>query len=149
MRKPTEHVTFVGGHDRVEREIVPFGARLGLVVEVHNGQTRGNGADRLIALVRRTDLVVIVTGTNSHGAVHIAKREAAKSGARVRILKSCGAGTARALLAELAQASAARNRGRAEGRTVRNNRRDRSCSGFNAPEMSCVDACRAASADRG
>jgi hypothetical protein len=107
MRNRSEYVAFVGGHDRVEREIVAFGAQLGLHVEVHNGHTRGNGADRLIALVQRTDVVVIVTGTNSHNAVHIAKREAAKSGARVCILKSCGAGTARALLAEIAQANAA------------------------------------------
>jgi hypothetical protein len=105
MQNRNEHVAFVGGHDRVEREIVTFGAQLGLRVEVHNGHTRGSGADRLIALVQRTDVVVIVTGTNSHNAMHIAKREAAKSGARVRILKSCGAGTARALLAEIAGAN--------------------------------------------
>jgi hypothetical protein len=107
MTNRSEHVTFVGGHDRVEREIVPFGAQLGIEVEVHNGHTRGNGADRLVALIHRTDVVVIVTGTNSHNAVHIAKREAAKTGARVHILKSCGVGTARALLAEIAHASAA------------------------------------------
>jgi len=100
-------VAFVGGHQRVEREIIAFGAELGLCVEVHDGHTRGNGAARLVALVHRTDFVVIVTGTNSHNAVHVAKREAAKWGARVRILKSCGAGTARALLAEIAQANAA------------------------------------------
>jgi hypothetical protein len=103
-RRP--RVGFVGGHDRVEREIVSFAAELGLDVEVHNGHTRGSGKDRLVALVHRTDLVVIVTGTNSHNAVHVAKREAAKSGARIRILKSCGAGTARALLAEIARAAA-------------------------------------------
>ena len=101
-RRP--RVGFVGGHDRVEREIVSFAAELGLDVEVHNGHTHGNGKQRLVALVHRTDLVVIVTGTNSHNAVHLAKREAAKSGAQIRILKSCGAGTARALLAEIAAA---------------------------------------------
>jgi hypothetical protein len=101
------HVTFVGGHDRIEREIVLFGERLGIHVEVHNGHTRGNGANRLVALMHRTDLVVIVTGTNSHNAMHIAKREAAKSGARIFILKSCGTGTARSLLAEIAQGTAA------------------------------------------
>jgi hypothetical protein len=107
MRNRYEHVTFVGGHDRIEREIVSFGAQLGIDVEVHNGHTRGNGASRLISLMHRTDLVVIVTGTNSHNAMHIAKREAAKSGARVCILKCCGAGTARTLLAELAHGTAA------------------------------------------
>jgi hypothetical protein len=103
MTNRGDRVTFVGGHDRVEREIVAFGTQLGIQVEVHNGHTQGNRVDRLIALIHRTDVVVIVTGTNSHGAVHIAKREAAKTGARVRILKSCGAGTARALLTAIAQ----------------------------------------------
>jgi hypothetical protein len=101
MRKSIERVTFVGGHDRVEREIVAFGEQIGIQVGVHNGHTRGNRIEHLIALVQRSDVVVIVTGTNSHNAVHVAKREAARAGARVRILKSCGAGTARALLAEI------------------------------------------------
>jgi hypothetical protein len=98
-------VGFVGGHDRVEHEIVAFGAEVGIDVEVHDGHTAGTGKCRLVALVRRIDLVVIVTGTNSHNAVHLAKREAAKAGARVLILKACGVGTARALLAEIAAAA--------------------------------------------
>ncbi len=107
MKNRSDRVAFVGGHDRIEREIVSFAARLGIEVEMHNGHTRGNGATRLAALIQRTDVVVIVTGTNSHNAVHIAKREAAKTGARVCILKSCGTGTARALLTEIADARAA------------------------------------------
>jgi hypothetical protein len=97
-------VGFVGGHDRVEREVVSFGSELGLDVEVHNGCTAGQGRHRLVALVERTDLVVIVTGINSHNAVHIAKRTAAKARTHVRILKACGSGTARLLLAEIASA---------------------------------------------
>jgi hypothetical protein len=100
-------VAFIGGHERVEREIVAFGERLGLNVEVHDGHTRGNGAARLVALIQRTDVVVIVTGTNSHNAVQLAKREAAKNGAAVRILSFCGTGKARGLLAEIARANAA------------------------------------------
>ena len=102
MRKRTEHVTFVGGHERVEREIISFGAEFGIDVEVHNGHTRGHGAERLVAPIHRTDLVIIVTGTNSHNAVHIAKREAAKVGAHVRIVKACGTQTARDLLMQVA-----------------------------------------------
>jgi hypothetical protein len=97
-------VGFVGGHDRVEREILSFGSELGIKVEVHNGHTGGHGRDRLVALVQRTDVVVIVTGTNSHNAVHVAKRAATRFGTRIRILKACGAGTARALLSEIARA---------------------------------------------
>lgn len=97
-------VAFVGGHDRVEHEVVSCGNELGLDVEVHNGRTAGHGKDRLVALVQRNDLVVIVTGINSHNAVHIAKRAAAKAGTHVRILKACGSGTARDLLTAIAHA---------------------------------------------
>ena len=94
-------VAFIGGHDRVEREILAFGEELGIGVEVHNGHTGGNGKSRLIALMHRTDHVVLITGTNSHNGVQMAKREAAKVGAQVHILKSCGAAAARAFLADL------------------------------------------------
>jgi hypothetical protein len=102
-------VAFIGGVERLEREIVSFGEALGIEVEVHNGHTSGGGGGiaRLTALVHRNDQVVIVTGTNSHAAVRTAKKEAARSGARVRILKFCGAGTARLLLTEIARAVAA------------------------------------------
>jgi hypothetical protein len=96
-------VAFVGGVHRAGRELATFGEELGLDVEVHDGTMRGNAKARLAALVHRTDFLFIVTGTNSHGAVHVAKREAAKTGARVRILKFCGSGTARALLTQVAE----------------------------------------------
>ncbi len=105
-------VGFVGGHDRVEREVVSVGSELGLDVEVHNGCTAGQGRHRLVALVERSDLVVIVTGINSHNAVHIAKRTAAKAGTHIRILKACGSGTARLLLGEIARAGAERGESR-------------------------------------
>ncbi|HZU85703.1 MAG TPA: DUF2325 domain-containing protein [Polyangiaceae bacterium] len=95
-------VAFVGGIDRIERQVVAFGEQLGVHVEVHNGRTGGSGTSRLASLVRRNDLVVIVTGTNSHSAVHIVKREAAKAGVPVRIVTFCGTASARALLAEAA-----------------------------------------------
>ena len=99
-------VGFVGGHDRVERQIVAVGEQLGVHVEVHNGTTTAQAKARLVALVQRTDWVVIVTGTNSHNAVLIAKREAAKTGAHVLILKACGGGKARALIADIARRAA-------------------------------------------
>ena len=95
-------IAFVGGIDRIERQIVTFGEQIGVEVEVHNGRTGGSGITRLEALVQRTDLVVIVTGTNSHNAVQIAKREAAKAGVPCRILTFCGAATARAAVASVA-----------------------------------------------
>ena len=100
-------VAFIGGLERLEHEIVPFGEKLGLEVVVHNGHTGGGGSARLVGLIQRTDVAVIVTGVNSHNAVQIARREAVKSGAHVRLLKSLGAGTARALLTEIARQAAA------------------------------------------
>jgi hypothetical protein len=91
-------VAFVGGVRKVEREILAFGEEMGVDVEVHDGHTKGQGISRLAAVVHRTDLVVIITGTNSHNAVQVAKREASKAGKRVLILKACGARTARAVL---------------------------------------------------
>ncbi len=101
-------VAFVGGLERLEPEIVAFGRRLASRSrfwphERQQEQPARGGRPQ-------DDLVVIVTGTNGHNAVRIAKRAALKSGLDVRILKFCGAASARALLAELAQRPAANRR---------------------------------------
>ena len=101
------HVAFVGGVACVERQIIALGEELGIEVEVHQGQVRSQSKERLVALVARANVLVLVTGVNSHGAVGIAKREAAKTGAEVRIVKFCGSSRARALLTELAHGRAA------------------------------------------
>jgi hypothetical protein len=101
------HVAFVGGVECVDRQLIALGDELGIDVEVHHGHMKGQSKQRLVALIARTNILVLVTGVNSHGAVSIAKREAVRSGAEVRILKFCGSSRARALLSELAQARAA------------------------------------------
>ncbi|MFO0626904.1 MAG: DUF2325 domain-containing protein [Polyangiales bacterium] len=98
---PTLSVAFVGGVGRIERALVSLGDALGARVEVHDGETRGQGRAQLTALLRRSDVVVLVTAVNSHNAVQIARREAARAGAAVRIVKFCGVSTARALLQAL------------------------------------------------
>lgn len=100
------HIAFVGGVDRIERQIVAHGAAVGVEVEVHSGRTSGQSTERIAALVHRTDLVVIVTGTNSHNAVRVAKREATRAGVPVHIVTFCGAAQARALVALVAAGSA-------------------------------------------
>jgi hypothetical protein len=96
-------VAFVGGVFRVEREIYAIASELGLHVEIHDGHTRGHATARLVALVHRSDVLFIVMGTNSHAAVNVVKKEAARSRVEVRLLKSCGAGVARAVLTTLAR----------------------------------------------
>jgi hypothetical protein len=96
-------VAWIGGVHRVDREIVGIGEEMGVDVEVHDGHTSGQ---RLAALVRRVDVVILVMGIVSHAAVFVAKREAAKAGVRVHVLKSCSCSAARALLAGFIQDAA-------------------------------------------
>lgn len=100
MTRP--RVTFVGGAERIEPTLLALGDELGIEVEFHGGHTSGNGATRLASLVQRSDFLVIITGINSHNAVKVAKREANRLGVPMHILKACGIGTARALLATIA-----------------------------------------------
>jgi hypothetical protein len=100
-------VAFVGGAHRIERELVAIGGELGIDVEVHEGHVHGQTKARLVSVVSRSQVVFLITGTNSHGAVEIVKKEASRAGVRLEILKSCGCAKARALLAELVQRRAA------------------------------------------
>lgn len=95
-------VAFIGGAHRSSRELSSLGEDLGIQVEVHDGHIAGPSRERLGAVVRRADIVVLVTGIVSHASVREAKREAARSGTRVCIVKSCGTTTARAFLEEVA-----------------------------------------------
>jgi hypothetical protein len=100
---PRKRIAFVGGIDRIERQIVSYGVEVGVDVEVHHGRTSGSSSARIGALAHRSDLLVIVTGTNSHNAVRVAKREASKAGVPVHIVTFCGAAAARALIAQVAE----------------------------------------------
>ncbi len=100
-------VAFVGGVQCVDRQLVALGDELGVEVEVHQGRMNSQSKQRLVALIARANVMVLVTGVNSHGAVSIATREAERSGTEVRILKFCGSSRARSLLSELVQAGAA------------------------------------------
>ncbi len=107
MQQRKLHVAFVGGVECVDRQLVALGYELGIEVEVHHGHMKSQGKQRLVSLIARADAIVLVTGVNSHGAVGVAKREAAKAGVAVRYLKFCGSATARAVLSELATSTAA------------------------------------------
>ena len=100
-------VAFVGGARRSARELASLGEDLGVDVEVRDGHLAGPSRERLGAVVRRADLVVLVTGIVSHASVREAKRQAAKSGTHVCIVKFCGLTTARAVLEEAAQRKSA------------------------------------------
>src|SRR4029078_10575754 len=72
--------------------------RAGRTVEFHTGNVRGRGAGDLRAVVGRSDVVVIVTDHNSHGAVIAAKRLAREMNRRAVVVTRCGIARFGALL---------------------------------------------------
>jgi hypothetical protein len=67
----------VGGLDRNARELQVRALAGGCELETHTGVMSGPASVAgLRALVERSDLVVILTGINSHNAVRLARRHA-------------------------------------------------------------------------
>ena len=83
-------IAVIGGLERHESEITRRGAQAGHTVEFHRGRVGGRHAEELEAIVERSDLSVIVTEVNSHGAVLIAKRAANRTGRSSLIVRTCG-----------------------------------------------------------
>ena len=59
-------------------------------VEFHDGKLAGRGSESLATLVRRCDLIVIVTQINSHAAVRMAQKYCRSHGRRVLIVRRFG-----------------------------------------------------------
>lgn len=78
-------VAVVGGLSRAGEQWSRAGDAIGVKLEHHDGRTRGRGSHDIAAVVRRADLVVIITDPNSHGGVAVARR-AALSAARPHVL---------------------------------------------------------------
>jgi hypothetical protein len=93
-------VAFIGGLDRLADALTEAGRSAGIDVEVHTGNVKGRGADALEAIVRRSDHVIVVTGTNSHGGVRLAKQYAGGD-TRVWIVRACGLNLAKRVLHEV------------------------------------------------
>jgi len=83
-------IAVVGGLERHESEIERRANADGHEVEFHRGRVGGRHAEELEAIVERSDLAVIVTEVNSHGAVLIAKKTAQRCGRPSIIVRTCG-----------------------------------------------------------
>lgn len=83
-------LTWVGGVEKSERMLENIAAEAGWEMEFHGGHVGGRGEGKLRAAIARADLVLIVTGVNSHGAVGIAKREAQRLGRETLIVQHFG-----------------------------------------------------------
>lgn len=99
-------IGWIGGLDRNAPQLEVLAKREGHSLDFHTGAVQGRGANEIRSLVHRADLVVIVTGVNSHGAMHLAKRECQREGRKYLVLKHCGTSRFRELLADLSQRAA-------------------------------------------
>ena len=69
-------VAVIGGLTRASTLWSRVGEEIDVELEHHSGQTRGRGAQEIVAVVHRADVVVIITDPNSHGGVGVARRAA-------------------------------------------------------------------------
>jgi len=73
-------VAVIGGLSRANDLWVRIGARYGLELEQHDGNIHGRGSLEVTSMVRRADIVIIITDPNSHGGVETARRVAIAAG---------------------------------------------------------------------
>jgi hypothetical protein len=95
-------IAIVGGLERHESEIERRAGEHGHAVEFHRGRVGGRHAGELEAMVQRSDLTIIVTQVNSHGAMYLAKRAAGRCGRPALIVRTCSPSSFSTILASLA-----------------------------------------------
>lgn len=76
-------IAIVGGIERNQGMYERIAAEAGAEVGYHGGHLRGRGPAALSDLVRRSELVIVLTQVNSHGAVKLARAEARRFGVPV------------------------------------------------------------------
>lgn len=96
----------VGGPDRAEEIYRRLAQQAGVELEFHTGDQSGRGGATLDSLVERSDVVVVVTGVNSHAAVWRARKQALRLGRRCLLVSHFGVARLNALLRELAPTGA-------------------------------------------
>jgi hypothetical protein len=99
-------IGWVGGVERYEVQLERLAAAAGHEFEYHGGDVRGRGAHALEGLVERCQLLVIVTETNSHGAVLLARKLARQRGRGTLLLRKSGIARFARLLEAIDKATA-------------------------------------------
>lgn len=100
-------IAIVGGIERNQGLYERIAAEAGVEVGYHGGHLRGRGPDAQSDLVRRSDLVIVLTQVNSHGAVKLARAEARRFGVPVVVQSRLSPSGLAALLPGREGASAA------------------------------------------
>jgi phosphoglycerate dehydrogenase-like enzyme len=101
------HIGLVGGLDRSEAQYRQLAERSGHSIEWHTGDLAGRGAGTLESLVERSDVVIVVTAVNSHGAVWRARKLSKLRGKRLLLMSRCGVSKFASLLSELSSPASA------------------------------------------
>jgi hypothetical protein len=101
------HIGLVGGLDRSEAQYRQLAERAGHSIEWHTGDLAGRGAGTLEAVIERSDIVIVVTAINSHGAVWRARKLAKLRGKRLLLLARCSVSKFGSLLSEFSTPAAA------------------------------------------
>ncbi len=84
-------IAVIGGRYKNEGQLSRIARAAGYELEFEEGHMRGTGMDGIRAAIARSELVVIVTDVNSHGAVHLAKRVARSLARPTLIIQNFGA----------------------------------------------------------
>ena len=98
-------IAIIGGLERHGRRSSGALGRRAATWSSSTGARRGRHAGELETMVQRCDLTIIVTQVNSHGAMHLAKRAAARFGRPALIVRTCGPSSFSAILASLEASS--------------------------------------------
>lgn len=94
-------IAIVGGVERTESAHKQLAARYGHEALFHGGHMAGNGSRTLESLIDKSDLVVIVTDVNSHGAVQMARKWAGARGITPMFIRRSSLSKFEALLTSL------------------------------------------------
>lgn len=99
-------IGWVGGVERYEVQLERLAKAAGHELEYHDGNVRGRGAQTLERLVDRCRLIVVVTETNSHGAVLLTRKLARQRGRGTLLLRKSGIARFARLLEAIDKATA-------------------------------------------
>lgn len=94
-------IGIVGGVERNEATYREIAERAGHSLFFHPGHIAGRGSEALVALARSVDLLIVLTDVNSHGAVHIARREARRWGVPLMLQRRCSPARLKTIVADL------------------------------------------------
>lgn len=84
-------VAIIGGRYRNQMHLTRIAERSGHELEVHEGHLHGVGVQEIRRIISRSDLAVILTSVNSHGAMYVAKEWAKHCGTPTLIVERMGA----------------------------------------------------------